>query len=130
MAKTSEAMLDTKEEIIRKIHLELGLPIHHIRAVIDNQFRTANQAMKVHTSIEIAGFGKFTLIETRVDRMKRIYLNKISELEQQLKDSPNMRESSKKNIIEKIDNLHFHIKDLDKKKNAFELKRNSGRLEK
>jgi nucleoid DNA-binding protein len=130
MAKTSEAAVDIKDDIIRKLHLSLGIPIKHIRAVIDNQFKTANAAMKEHTSIEVTGFGRFTLVEGRVRKRKECYVDKIAKDELYLQEHPDLDKTERSKIEKKISTLNFFMDDLKKKEDAFEAKRNSRGMEK
>lgn len=129
MSKVSESALDVRVEIIEKLHRDLGLPINTIRAVIDNQFKTAMQAIKTETSIEITGFGRFTLIEARVNKRKQKYLEKVAEYDAFLLSNDHS-EHAKNTVLEKKIALERSINDLNHKQNVFKIKRDSRGVEK
>jgi len=124
----SEAALDVRLEILEKLQRDLNLPMNVIRAVVDNQFKTAVKAFKTETSIEIAGFGRFTLREVRIDRLLPIYQAKIVRYDDFIQSvGPSWH--SKELTIEKRDTLQKYVNDLIHKKDVFQTKRNSRRVE-
>ena len=51
--------LSVKEWIIRNMSTKSNVPERIIEAVVNHQFISAGEAMKVHNSLEFSGFGKF-----------------------------------------------------------------------
>lgn len=51
--------LSVKDYIIRKMAVKMMVPEKTLEAVINHQFRSANDALRVNESVEISGFGKF-----------------------------------------------------------------------
>lgn len=51
--------MSMKEWIIKKMAISMMVPEKVIDAVVVHQFDSANDAVNVHKSVEISGFGKF-----------------------------------------------------------------------
>jgi nucleoid DNA-binding protein len=51
--------MSIKEWIIKKMAISMVVPEKVIDAVVVHQFDSANDALNVHDSVEISGFGKF-----------------------------------------------------------------------
>lgn len=111
-----------KEEILKGLSQELQFPLHVVRAVIDNQFRTASKAVHEVSSIEIAGFGKFILKENRVRARIKSYTNTLENLTKIAEDPTQMEELSigKAEVIEfKINSIKESLIYLNMKLDGF-----------
>ena len=53
------ASMSVKEWIIKKMAVNMVIPEKVIDSVVTHQFDSANDAVNVHKSVEISGFGKF-----------------------------------------------------------------------
>lgn len=51
--------MSVKEWIIKKMAINMVIPEKIIDAVVTHQFDSANDALNIHKSVEISGFGKF-----------------------------------------------------------------------
>jgi nucleoid DNA-binding protein len=53
------ASMSYKDFLIRTLAVKLAVDEKLIETIVNHQFKSANEAMDVHRSIEISGFGKF-----------------------------------------------------------------------
>lgn len=93
--------MSVKEHIYRKLSQDLQIPLSTIKAVIDNQFRTALSALKDNNSLEIAGFGKILINVVRL----RIEIKEIEYLIPYYKDLLKKPNTSSVDILEAQDRL-------------------------
>ena len=104
-----------KDHIIKKLSQEQQIPLHIVKAVIDNQFRTALGAIPTCNSIEIAGFGKFMFRKNRGTVYIK-YCNKgIAKAQKLLEDTIDITDMRKEGLLVKIKDLTGIIKYLTKK---------------
>ena len=59
--------MTVKEFVMKRTALNTGVPHNIVKAVIDNQFRTALEALTLNNSLEIAGLGKFIYHEKKAE---------------------------------------------------------------
>lgn len=50
--------LSVKDYLIRKMAVKMMVPEKTIEAVVNHQFKSANEALRVNESVELSGFGK------------------------------------------------------------------------
>jgi len=60
--------MTTKEFIMKRTALTSGFPHNVVKAVIDNQFRTALEALPTNNTLEIAGIGKLIYLTHKASR--------------------------------------------------------------
>ena len=51
--------MSVKDYLIRTLAVKMMVSEKTIEAVVNHQFQSANEAMDLHNSIEVSGFGKF-----------------------------------------------------------------------
>jgi nucleoid DNA-binding protein len=109
-----------KDHLVKKVSQEQQIPLHIVRAVIDNQFKTAEQAIGNVNSIEIAGFGRFMLSERRtLMRIKR-YGQGIDNYRKMLVDpEANLTQMRRDGIVVRLEELEKSIIYLTEKADAF-----------
>ena len=78
--------MSVKEWIIKKMAISMVIPEKTIDAVVIHQFDSANDALEVHDSIEISGFGKFYFNQKKAQgqydkyaRIKQSYENLLAD---------------------------------------------------
>jgi len=78
--------MSVKEWIIKRMAISLVVSEKTIDQVITHQFDSANDALNVHNSLEISGFGKFlfnvkkaTTHYTKLLQMKQAYENTLAD---------------------------------------------------
>ena len=57
--------MSLKEQIIKNLSQRLKTDEEIVEAVVNHQFKCVVEALKVHTSVELAGFGKFLFVPHR-----------------------------------------------------------------
>lgn len=78
--------MSIKEWIIKKMAISMVIPEKTIDAVVVHQFDSANDALNVHDSVEISGFGKFYFNKKKAQaqydkyvRIKQSYENMLAD---------------------------------------------------
>lgn len=91
--------LSVKEYLIRKLAVKLMVSEKTLEAVINHQFNSANDAMKVNNTVEISGFGKFVFNEKKAQKkMKKM----LSQKERFEKTSTDESLSEKRRATEQV----------------------------
>jgi hypothetical protein len=78
--------LSVKDFLIRTLAVKLAINEKIIEAVVNHQFKTANEALDSNMSVEISGFGKFIFNEKKAERKTLILLAKIERAEKDMID--------------------------------------------
>jgi nucleoid DNA-binding protein len=78
--------MSVKEWIIKKMAISMVIPEKTIDAVVVHQFDSANDALNIHDSVEISGFGKFYFNKKKAQaqydkyvRIKQSYENMLAD---------------------------------------------------
>lgn len=61
--------LPLRQQLIKKMVVDMAIPQSTIEAVISHQFQSAVKAMESNFSVEISGFGRFTYNKKRALKM-------------------------------------------------------------
>ena len=106
--------MSVKDFLIRTLAVKMLTSEKTIETVINHQFQSANEAMDLNNSVEIAGFGKFFFNNKKA--IKRItQLNvKIGAMEKIIND-PTSTEQKKKSSQVTIDKARITINELKNK---------------
>ena len=108
--------MSVKEWIIKKMAISMVIPEKTIDAVIIHQFDSANDALNVHDSIEISGFGKFYFNQKKAQG-QYVKLNKIKQAYENMLLDENITETRKNAVELKIKIVESSIKTLKPKIN-------------
>lgn len=110
--------MSVKEYIMRKQSIRTNIPLKTIEIVIDNQFKSAYEAVKTNSnvSIEISGFGKFIYNPKKALKKVEKQRSKILVCEKQLStDLSEIQRTSwenrKQNCLKVINQIMPKIKD-------------------
>lgn len=69
--------MSVKDFLIRTLAIKMLTSEKTLDAVINHQFQSANEAMHIHKSVEISGFGKFYFNDKKaVKRMEKLVSKK------------------------------------------------------
>jgi nucleoid DNA-binding protein len=118
--------LSMKEYLIRTLAVKMMVSEKTIEAVINHQFNSANNAMKMHNSVEISGFGKFTFnYKKALKKMEKMLSQQ--QLFQSRIDNPNLSEQKRATETVKLNNVIHNINILKPK--LYEFQTNPGGLE-
>jgi nucleoid DNA-binding protein len=60
--------MSVKDYLIRTLAVKIMVSEKVIEAVVNHQFQSANEAMDIHNSLEISGFGKFYFNEKKAKK--------------------------------------------------------------
>ncbi len=107
--------MSTNEWMIKNVSQELGVPLHIVKAVITEQFRSMKESVHDNNSLEISGLGKYVFdkrkAKHRVDKLNHVIKNHEKSL---LKV---MQQGVRTLIEEKIINVQEKVKYLKRKIN-------------
>ena len=78
--------MSVKDYLIRTLAVKILTSEKTIEAVINHQFQSANEAMDLHNSIEISGFGKFFFNDKKASKKVNSLIAKKLALENTLAD--------------------------------------------
>ena len=118
--------LSMKEYLIRTLAVKMMISEKTIEAVINHQFNSANDAMKIHNSVEISGFGKFTFNYKKAQKKMEKMLSQ-KQLFQSRIDDPNLSEQRRATETVKLNNVIHNINILKPK--LYEFQTNPGGME-
>jgi len=97
-----------KEWLVKKLSMNINTPEKIINVVIANQFDTANDAVGLHDSVEISGFGKFIFNQSRA---KKRMIKYIKEKKYLLRDLEHVENDKEKDSLEqKLKVMNINIK--------------------
>lgn len=115
------------KELIRRMIVDTAASEQVINAVLSHQFDSIGEALKVHDSVEISGFGKFMLSPKKVKKHEEKIVKRLLSHERTLA-SETLPEERRKITTMRQDYMTNKYNELKKRTNGLE--RNSGRLEK
>jgi len=107
-----------KEWLIKKMAVNMVISEKIIDAVITHQFDSANDAVNIHKSVEIAGFGKFYFNQKKADRQYE-KLIKIKEAYERMLLDENITDTKRNAVTLKIQIVNSSIKSLKPKVNEY-----------
>ena len=111
--------MSVKDYLIRMMAVKTMTSEKTIEAIVNHQFQSANDAMHVHNSLEISGFGKFFFNTKKAERKMEKLLSKKQAFER-IVSSPTESEQRKKSASNKLDNTLMGIEALTSKLNNHE----------
>ncbi len=107
--KNKPSSMTIKEWLVKKLSRSISVPEKDINCVITNQFDSANDAVGIHDTVEISGFGKFIFNQGRAKKRMVKYLKEkkylISELEH---DS--LSDKERNGLEQKLKIMNINIK--------------------
>jgi hypothetical protein len=103
-----------KEWLIRKMSIDLVTSEKIINSVVSHQFESATNALNLHKSVEISGFGKFYFNEKKAKQQLDKW-NKIKEAYEKILENENTPIEKRNNIQVRLANLLVSIKKLKQK---------------
>jgi len=118
--------LSMKDYLIRTLAVKMMVQEKVIEAVINDQFNSANEAMRIHNSVEISGFGKFIFNYKKAQKKMNKMLSQKELFESRLKDA-SISEQKRNTEMVKLTNVINNINILKPK--LYEYQTNLGRLE-
>jgi nucleoid DNA-binding protein len=118
--------LSMKDYLIRTLAVKMMVQEKVIEAVINDQFNSANEAMRIHNSVEISGFGKFIFNYKKAQKKMDKMLSQKKLFEGRLKD-PSISEQKRNTEMVKLTNVINNINILKPK--LYEHQTNLGGLE-
>lgn len=105
--------MSVKEWIIKKMSIKLVVPEKTINDVITHQFDSANDALNLHKSLEISGFGKFHFNQVKAEKQMVKFLSQKDMYENML--SQELTPQKRKNTEVRLENVNNYIKYLKPK---------------
>jgi hypothetical protein len=108
-----------KEWIIKRMAINMVISEKVIDTIVTHQFDSANDALNVHHSVELSGFGKFFFnMKKAISQMDK-YMSQKKMYEEMLLDVT-LTEKKRLNTITRLDKLLISIKTLKPKINESE----------
>lgn len=86
--------MSVKDFLVRTLAVKIMVSEKTIEAVVNHQFQTANEAMDINNSIEIAGFGKFFYNNKKAQKRIESLQEKV-EVYRKVLDTPGLSEQKK-----------------------------------
>jgi len=117
MVNKPESM-STKEYLFKKVSSGLQVPVTIVRAVITDQFASAQEALKDNNSIEISGFGKFVLTHKKCLNTMAKYERQMIAFDKWLAD-PEITDVKRRNTEMKKETIRNNMEHLKHKINGF-----------
>lgn len=108
--------MSVKEWLIKKMAVNMVVSEKIINEVVTHQFDSANDALNLHKSVELSGFGKFYFNQGRaVKKLEKWELIKTA-YENMLQE-PGLSDTKRKNTEVRLEKLLVSIKLLNKRVN-------------
>ena len=108
--------MSVKEWIIKKMAISMVVSEKTIDAIVTHQFDSANDALEVHDSIEISGFGKFYFNQKKAQSQYDKYVRIKQSYEKLLADD-SLTDKKKHSTEQKLTSVSNDIKILKPKIN-------------
>lgn len=105
--------MSTKEWLIKKMAISIVVSEKIINDVITHQFDSANDALNIHKSLEISGFGKFLFNQKKAEIQMAKYLSQKTMYENTLLED--LTSAKRKNVEVRLANIILSIKYLKPK---------------
>lgn len=118
--------LSMKDYLIRTLAVKMMIPEKTLETVINHQFNSANEAMKLHNSVEISGFGKFIFNYKKAQKKMEKMLSQ-QKLFQSRLDDPSLSEQRRATETTKLNGVINNINILKPK--LYEFQTNPGGME-
>jgi hypothetical protein len=106
--------MSIKEWIIKKMSISMVISEKVIDSVVTHQFDSANDALNIHKSVEISGFGKFYFNQNRALKQYNKLLNIKNAYEKMLLDE-NITDTKRNALEFKMQIVESSIKTLKPK---------------
>jgi nucleoid DNA-binding protein len=106
--------MSVKEWIIKKMSISMIIPEKVIDAVVVHQFDSANDAINLHKSVEISGFGKFFFNQKKALTQYNKLLS-IKETYEKMLSSDDLSETKRNSLLLKLQIVESSIKTLKPK---------------
>ena len=106
--------MSIKEWIIKKMAISMVVSEKTIDAVVTHQFDSANDAVNIHKSVEISGFGKFYFNQKKAQGQYD-KLNKIKQAYEKMLLDENITQTKKNAVELKLKIIETSIKTLKPK---------------
>lgn len=101
--------MSIKEWLIKRLSLKIMQPEKVINCVITHQFDHANDALNLHDSIEISGFGKYIFNRKKAIKKMQVWMDMKEQLETRL-SRENISDTTRKSLESKLEILNINIK--------------------
>ena len=118
--------LPMKEYLIRTLAVKLMVSERILESVVNHQFNSALEAMKVNNSVEISGFGKFIFNHKKALKKFEKMLSQERLFRSRLED-PSLSEQKRATEMTKLNGVIYNISVLKPK--LYEFQTNPGGLE-
>ena len=106
--------MSVRDFLVRTLAVKMLTSEKTIETVVNHQFQSANEAMDLNNSIEIAGFGKFYFNEGKAVKHMAKFQSQKALFEKMLKDE-NLTEQKRKSLELKLQIALDNIRDLKPK---------------
>jgi nucleoid DNA-binding protein len=106
--------MSVKDFLVRTLAVKMLTSEKTIEAVINHQFQSANEAMDLNNSVEIAGFGKFFFNQKKATKRMEQLNAKIGAMEKIIAD-PMSTDQKKRSSQVTIDKANITINELKTK---------------
>jgi nucleoid DNA-binding protein len=106
--------MSVKEWLIKKMAINMVISEKIIDQVVTHQFDSANDALNVHKTVELSGFGKFHFNNKKAVKQLEKW-NKIKEAYEKILANKNTTDEKRKNTEVRLENLLISIKTLKPK---------------
>ena len=106
--------MSVKDFLIRTLAVKMMTSEKTIEAVVNHQFQSANEAMDLNNSVEIAGFGKFFFNTSKATKKVEQLKAKIGAMEKIIAD-PSTSDQKKKSSQVTLDKALISINELKNK---------------
>ena len=118
--------LPMKEYLIRTLAVKLMVSERILESVVNHQFNSALEAMKVNNSVEISGFGKFIFNHKKALKKFEKMLSQERLFRSRLED-PSLSEQKRATEMTKLNGVIYNISVLKPK--LYEFQTNPGGME-
>lgn len=108
--------MSVKEWIIKKMAISMVVSEKTIDSVVTHQFDSANDALEIHDSIEISGFGKFYFNQKKAQAQYDKYV-KIKQAYQNMLDDDSISDKKRHSTEQRMKSILNDIKILKPKIN-------------
>ena len=105
--------MSLKEWIIKKMAVNMVISEKIINAVVTHQFDSANDALNIHKSVEISGFGKFVFNVNKAKKQLEKYISQKAMYSAQLETE--LEPEVRRNVEMRLQTAIYNIKILKPK---------------
>lgn len=103
-----------KEYLVRALSVKLAMSEKLIETVVNHQFQSANEAMDLHHSLELSGFGRIIFNNKKAIKKLAAYEKKLEKAQEQLQLNTST-EADRKKARDTINVVTMQIKMLKPK---------------